>query len=159
MSQYKRSNSRVYDYGSGPGYYVYNELRDSEAYRVLTPAQKLIFLDMYSCFMRACNFNKSSITSSGFQYPSAMCREDVDESTFTCARTRICKVGFFRRAPHLESGRPAAPNCYLPSTNWREYKPTEIEQRRLQRRVNRRKKRHSRARERRTKFLQDLSNE
>lgn len=139
-------------YGAGQGVYLTNELKESDAYRVLTPSGKLVLQEMIRAYYQASNYDKADISHTGFIFTYSQCLEDVDETTFRKARKTLCAKGFFRKAPHLKELRPGAPDRYLPSTEWRAYVPSARECQARQRREQRKKASIARAKRRRADF-------
>jgi len=126
-------------YGRGGFVMVYDSLRQSIAYRVLTSTQKIVLFDWLRLYMRLSNFDKEPLPD-GFSYAFSNCTEPVDEGTFYQARQRIADVGFFEQRNDLKRLVPGAPDVFSPSSAWMQYKPTDEEAARLDK-ADRRKRR------------------
>lgn len=111
-------------YGTGRFTPVYDDLVQSEAYRCLTKATRLILIDMMRTYWRASSFGRMNL-SGGFTYSYATCREEISEKRFYEARQRLVDAGFFEFDPMIQPSDPQASKRYLPSSAWTKYKPTK----------------------------------
>ena len=158
MARKGQPPKRFHTFGKGRGVYATDEMRRSVTWRSLTPAERLIALDMIRVYNGPSNGDSESIKERGFifVYPKDLI-ELVSEDTFTKARERICEVGFFDKAHHLKELRPHAPNRYLPSERWRTYSPSAAERQRQQTKQRRGQQRFIEHKHRRANFLDGLS--
>lgn len=153
MAQNKKYLRRK-TFGDGPGVYVTNELRNSTAYKLLTPNEKLVLIDMIRRYYLKSGGDKTSLKGTGFTYIFADCMEGVDSKTFHCARRRLCEVGFFARTDNLKLIMPASPDVFEESIQWKSYVPSEMESTKLSRREGRKTALIERNKARRRGFFQ-----
>ncbi len=112
---YKRSKL---NYGDGTFLMVSDAVRSSIAYRSLTNAHRLVFLDMMGAYMKASKGDTRSIDDSGFTYTFEQCRERIARATFYRATREIVKAGFFTTRPDLQPMRGGEATIYGPSCDW-----------------------------------------
>ena len=127
-----RSKFPYWKYGTAKFFLrVHQDLRQSDAYKVLKPWGKLILLYMIGTYQKASSFGQYAIPK-GFRYTFSSCSENVSERTFYRTVEDICRVGFFSTPPEIQEGRPAAAKRYHSSFDWNSYKPTKEESRMLE---------------------------
>ncbi len=105
---------------------IYREMRDSDAYRVLTPKQKLILNDMIRTY-RKDSFGDKNYHKEGFEYVWEVCEEDVSESAFYRMRQRLVDLGFFDYPLEIQRMRAGVARLFRPSREWAGYKATPSE--------------------------------
>lgn len=138
-------------FGTGHSTPIYEELQESPAYQVLTSAQRCVLVDMLRQYSRASSWDTTAIPD-GFQYTFGHCREPVSEVTFLNAVNRFREVGFFRVPPDIQEFRPAAPRRFVPSSDWRTFKPPKSQQAKMFAQSEKKKSRLENKRKRRTDF-------
>ena len=134
---------------------IYSELKESDAYRVLTPTERLVLLDMLRLYNKASAGDKE-YPDGGFNYVWQVCLENVSENYFYSARTRLCDLGFFDHPPEIQEMRPAAPTRFLPSREWSKYEATASEAKTLAKRNSEKKDRIRKKKRRRTDFRSSM---
>lgn len=139
MGKRKKYRTPRHTFGSGGFLRLYWNVLDSVAYRVLTPSQRLVLIDMLREYFGASSFDTDRIPD-GFTYTYGQCTVDITDKTFYSAIRRIRKVGFFDRPIEIQEHRPAAPNRYVPSAAWEKYRPSDIERQKLNEFTVRKKK-------------------
>ena len=139
-------------YGRGGFVAIADVLRQSSAYRVLTPSQKLVLFDWLRLYMRLSAFDKEPVPD-GFSFSYANTIEPIDETTFYHARQRLVDVGFFEQRNDLKRLTPGAPDVFLPSTRWMHYKATDQEAERLDAVEQRKRRSLERGRSRKRRFM------
>lgn len=130
MGYGKRKREQMGTYGRGGFVMVSDELRQSTAYRALTPTQRLVLIDMLRLYMRLSDFDKETLPD-GFSYAFTNCHELLDERTFYDGRKRLVDVGFLERRDDLKRLTPGAPDVFSPSRRWTKYQPSDAEMARL----------------------------
>lgn len=130
---------------------IYQELKVTDAYRVLTPSERLILEDLIRVYLKTSNLGKEHLES-GFEYTWSVCLENVWEDTLGRAKRRLLEVGFIDAPPEIQSERPGAPTRYQPSSSWRKYKPSADEANKIASYNKRRKKRIAEKNRRRSRF-------
>ena len=143
-------------YGTGKTTPIFDELRRSEAYRILSQTQRLILLDMLRVYCRASCWDTERVPE-GFRFTYEQCEERISETGFYQVMRRLLKVGFLSAPPEIQEGRPAAPRRYLPCEDWRSYEPTADERRRLRGFENARKARLKKKKHRRANYWTNTS--
>ena len=124
--------SRLATYGrAAHGVFINAELRESVAYKVLTPAARLVLIDWIGKYMQRSKGDYENLRGTGISYSFADCKENVSHKTFKTARAEIVKRGFFEQPADLQPLTPGRRRLYAPSTAWRAYQPTPGEQKRL----------------------------
>jgi len=101
-------------------------MRLGDAYRVLTPKQKLILIDMIRIY-RKVSLGDKNYPKDGFEYVWEVCEEDVSESAFYLMRQRLVDLGFFDYPPEIQRMRAGTARRFLPSREWAGYKATPSE--------------------------------
>ena len=112
-------------YGDGYGVFVRDELRDSDAYLVLSFSARVVLIDMLRVYIKASQNEKINIRDVGFEYTFAMCRERISINSFGNSRKEVCRVGFFEMDSNLTLF--SYTNRYAPSIRWKSYKATDEE--------------------------------
>jgi hypothetical protein len=131
---------------------LYDELRESDAFKALKPAPALVLLDLLKVYYRESRFDKEPLQD-GIVYTWTHCKVDVSEDAFYRAIKRIVEIGFFERAPHLESGRPGSPRVFEPSKRWQSYRTPSDEKVKA---GDSKKRRIQEKRKRRTEYRKQL---
>lgn len=134
---------------------VSKELRKSNAYRVLTPQGKNLLMEWLSHYGSHSHGDTKRLPV-GIMFTWSACEIDIHEDTFSRVRKRLLEVGFLHYDPMDQTRRPAAPNHYKPSTEWRNYKPTKLEQKRMDEVDAKKKRRILKKNRRRTDFRSGL---
>ena len=106
---------------------INNELRESDAYKTLTPSARLVLIDWIGRYNAKSKLDTINIKGTGFTYAYADCTEAVNESTYKAARKAIVAKGFFECPPSMQTLKPGSRHIFIPSTKWRSYKPTVVE--------------------------------
>jgi len=128
-------HAKIFDhYGTGHGLFLRDEIREALAYRVLSPVERLVLMEWLRTYGKASAGDTVDLSDTGVLFCFSQVREDIGERSFQRARQRLIRAGWFQGAPHLKPLRPGAPNRYLPSTDWRAYKPTAAEAEALRKR-------------------------
>ena len=122
--------ARLNTYGrAAHGVFINGELRESVAYKVLTPAARLVLIDWLGKYMQLSRGDTSRIENMSFTFSDL--KENISYRTFATARAEILRRGFFREDPDQQTGIPGSRRLYAPSTKWRAYQPCPEEQKRL----------------------------
>ena len=137
---------------------LYNELKESQAYRVLTPTERLILIDMIRVYGKASAGDYETL-SEGIEYTWSVCLEIVAEATFHRARKRICDIGFFESPLDIQSLRPGAPTRFMPSRKWAKCVATQSDANRLAKHNKAKKKRIREKQRRRSRFRSQIGNQ
>lgn len=153
MKPGKRHNSRD-TFGSGRGAYLTDEMRQSAAYRILSPTEKLVLMDFIRKHYRISSGDKTDIRSAGFAFTIADTLEAVDSKTFYRARTRICAAGFFTRDDSLKQIKPGAVDVFIPSGDWRTFSPDTGTAARMESKAARKAEYIERGKMRKRQFIQ-----
>ena len=119
-------------FGNGRGVYLSDEMRSSAAYRALSPSEKLILADFIRKHYRVSSGDKNDICKTGFAFTMLDTLEAVDSKTFYRARARICAAGFFSRDDSLKQMKAGAVDVFIPSSDWRTFKPDTEAARRIE---------------------------
>lgn len=143
-------------YGNGGQFtLIYREMRVSDAYRVLTPKQKLLLNDMIRIY-RKVSRGDNVYVKGGFEYVWEVCEEDVSESAFYHIRQRLVDIGFFEYPADIQTMRAGTARLFVPSRGWSSYKATPDEAKKLAK-LNKSKKARIRDKQRRiSKFRTSL---
>lgn len=96
---------------------VPNRVRASVAYQSLTPAARLVFIDMLALYQRK-SLSERNPLPDGFEYTYAVCNEPITENTFYDAIRQIVERGFFDRPIALQPDQVARPVRYVPCRDW-----------------------------------------
>lgn len=139
-------------FGHGRGVYLTDEIRQSAAYRVLSPTEKLVLMDFIRKYYRASSGDKTDIRGAGFAYTFQDTLETVDAKTFYRARGRICAVGFFIRDDSLKRLQAGAVDVFIPSEGWRTFTPDTEAARRMESQAARKVDYIERGKERKRQF-------
>ena len=124
---------RLNTYGSAAhGVFINGELRESVAYRTLTPAARLVLIDWLGRYMQKSKGDTESLCKAGITYSFSDCKENVSHKTFKTARAEIVAKGFFEYSPKLQTLIPGSRRLFTPSTAWRRYVPSPSEQKALE---------------------------
>lgn len=156
MGLNKNKEQRLHFFGQGRNTPVYDELRESEAYRVLGHIARLVLIDMLRVYCRASAWD-TRLVDGGFAYTLTMCDEPVSKNQFYDAVRRIQEVGFFEDRPDLREKRALAPRQFMPSRRWTKYKPTDAESAKLRRLDAHKTRTRNRDRMRRAKYRDEQS--
>lgn len=124
--------ARLNTYGrAAHGVFINGELRESVAYKTLTPAARLVLIDWLGRYMQRSKGDTESLRENGLSYSFSDCKENVSHKTFKTARAEIVQKGFFECPPKLQTILPGSRRLYTPSTAWRQYVPSPSEQKAL----------------------------
>lgn len=141
-------------HGTGKGVYLTNEMRESIAYLTLTSTEKLVLVDFVRMFRRASSGDTRDIRDIGFTFTMAHMLELIDHKTFYRAREKICQLGFFKRADSLKQIKACAPDVFIPSTDWKKFKPDPATEQSIRKKKEQQKTYLKRNEERKRKFIQ-----
>lgn len=146
-------------YGSRPGLSIplFDSVRESAAYQVLTHLQRCVLRDYLRTYYGASAWDTIAIPE-GLIYTFAQCTEPVSRKCFYAAVKRLVKVGFMNCPPEIQEGRALAPRRFLPSEDWKEYVPTSSEAAKLRKLQAENLRNLSRDQGRRARFRAGLSN-
>ena len=149
-------------FGCGRGVYLTDEMRQSAAYRILSPTEKLVLMDFIRKYYRASSGDKTDIRSAGFAFTYQDTLELIDSKTFYRARARICAAGFFKRDDSLKQLKAGAVDVFIPSDGWRTFTPDKEAARRIESQQARKAAYIKRGKERTRDYIQrrgGISNE
>lgn len=153
---YRERPSGCFSAAKGEFTYPYPDaLFDSDAYKILSHANKLILLDMVRQYLFASRWQtidlqEKDLAKKGFSYTWKTCRLPIAESTFREAIAEILRIGFFDAPKDIQvKGDPVA---YIPLLLWRSYKTTKAERKALDTFDRRKKSRTARHADRKLRF-------
>jgi len=132
---------------------LHEDLLDSPAWKALTPLQGMVLIDWYRYYVWLTKWDREPLPE-GMTYTWSQCRVQISENAFRDAVKRIVVIGFFDRAPRLESSRPGSPQKYVPSKRWQSWSD-DVEAAKAKRAMGSKDNRIARQRERRTQFLKN----
>lgn len=147
MSLAKRGKTPYWTYGQYGFVMVYNDLKNSSAYRCLKPTERLILIDMIRVYSKVSKRGAERVPE-GFPYTFPMCMEDVCETSFQRGIRTLMAKGFFSAPPTIQDDRPGSPKYYHQSYEWTKYEPSKEETRKLNE-YNYKKKNRQKAKQRR----------
>ena len=149
----RKKNQQMGTYGRGRFLMLSDELQQSAAYRVLSPIQKLVLLDMLRLYGRLSRFDREPLPD-GFSYTFKNCLEGINETSFYDARKRLVDVGFMVRRDDLKRLTPGAPDVFSASSGWMKYQPSDAESARLASSEQRKQNSLARGQARKRRFIE-----
>lgn len=140
-------------FGSGSFIVLYEDMLSALAFRVLSPTEKLVLVDMLRIYRKASK-GDTGVVLGGFNYTWSHCKTDVSERAFYKSRRRIVELGFFKVLGEDQAGRLGESHRFSTSELWKKDERVTAEQRRkLMKSDEAKKAKLKRGRDRKTDYL------
>jgi hypothetical protein len=133
-----------------------DEMMASDSYRVLTPLQRCILLDVLRTIRNKYReFLPEYARSRSFTYTYSECRVPASENAFHGALRELLRVGWLDVLPEHQRAAIAGPIYYTVSERWKKYTLRAEERIKLSAKTNGKKRRVEQNRERKAELFNE----